>query len=305
MSERSDMAVFVKVVEQRSMTKAGRELRMTAGAVTKRIAKLEARLGVRLLNRTTRSVSTTEAGAEFFGKSKQILRDIRWLEASVATFSDTPTGMLKISAPSLFGRRHISPLLPDFSAGFPDIRVHLQLTDRNVDLQKEGFDIAIRSSDQIDASLVVRYLAEDRRVVCGAPAYFEEHGMPDTPQDLLDHNCLMLRFPGSKRYRWHFSTDGQETSFLVKGTMDSNSSEVLREWAIAGVGVSMLSTAEVADEIRAGKLTPVLVNHLPQPASYKLVFPKRELMPSKTRAFVDFVSTRIKRIPYWDLDLEF
>ncbi len=303
MSERSDMGIFVKIVEQGSMTRAGRELRMTAGAVTKRLAKLEARLGVRLLNRTTRKISTTEAGNTFYEKSLQILNDIDWLESSVSMFGDTPTGMLKVSAPSLFGRRQLCPLLQKFKIAYPDIHVHLQLTDRNVDLVGEGFDVAVRSSDQVDSTLVVRHLAHERRVVCGTPNYFETYGRPQTPKDLLNHNCLMLRFPGSRKYRWHFTFGEEEISYLVKGTMDSNSIEVLREWTIAGLGLSMFSTAEVSDELRAGVLQPVLTDFLPSIASYKLVLPRRQLMPQKTRSFVDFVSAQIGREPYWDQGL--
>ncbi len=305
MPDISDMAVFVKIVECSSLTRAGRELRMTPGAVTKRLNKLEARLGVRLLNRTTRQVSTTEAGSHYYDKALAILGEINWLENSLSTLSNNPRGLLKITAPGLFGRIQLCPLVLEFRDRFPEIQVHLQLTDRIVDLIGEGFDLAIRNSRLTDSNLVARKLAADRRVVCGAPSYFEKFGRPAKPADLLDHECLLLRFPGSKQYRWHFREDGQNTSLLVKGSIDSNSTEVLHEWTLSGAGMSMRSTAEISDDLRAGRLEAALTQFIPDDRAFNLVYPKREMLPQKVRVFIDFLFNRIGKQPHWDAGLGF
>ncbi len=301
----NDMRVFVKAAECASLTRAGRELRMTPSAVTKRLNKLEERLGVRLLNRSTRKITLTEAGIEYSEKAQTILRDIDWLESSLSTMSDNPRGQVKISAPSFFGRVQLCPLILEFRAKYPDIHVHLQLTDRNVDLLREGYDLGISNLPLRDTSLIVRKLAVDRRVVCGAPQYFALHGRPKTPADLLGHDCLLLRFPGTKEYRWHFLENGRKTSLLVKGPIDSDNMEALHQWTLAGAGLSMRSTAEVADDLKSGRLEAVLTDSIRTDRDFNVLFPKRDLLPQKVRVFIDFLFEKIGREPHWDSDLGF
>lgn len=303
----SDMSVFAKVVECANLTRAGRELRMTPGAVTKRLNKLEARLGVRLLNRTTRKIELTEAGSEYFEKSRTILGNISLLERSLSTLSDEPRGQLKITAPTLFGRIQICPLILEFQEKYPNVHVHLQLSDRHVDLLPGGVDLAISNLPLKETSLVARKLAVDRRVICGSPDYFKRHGRPQTPADLLNHNCLLLRFPGTKEFRWHFQEDDLPTSLDMKGkgSLDSDSAEVLHQWTLAGAGLSMRSTAEIAGDLRAGRLEAVLTDNIRTDRYYNILYPKRELLPKKVRVFIDFISAGIGRQPHWDLDLGF
>ncbi|WP_315923294.1 LysR family transcriptional regulator [Mesorhizobium sp. SP-1A] len=303
----SDMKVFAKVVECANLTRAGRELRMTPGAVTKRLNKLEERLGVRLLNRTTRKIELTEAGNEYYEKAHSILEDISLLESSLSTLSDEPRGQLKVTAPTLFGRMQVCPLILEFHEQYPNIHVHLQLTDRNVDLLPGGFDVAISNLPMKDTSLVARKIAVDRRVVCGSPEYFERHGRPRTPADLLDHNCLLLRFPGTKEFRWHFREGDLNTSLDMKGkgTLDSDSAEVLHQWTLAGAGLSMRSTAEIADDLRSGRLEAVLTDNISADRHYSVFYARRELLPQKIRVFVDFLFAKIGRHPQWDADLRF
>lgn len=305
MTDHSDMAVFNKIVECGSMTRAGRELRMTPGAITKRINKLEERLGVKLLNRTTRKVVQTQAGHEYYDKASSILRDINWLETSLSTLSENPRGLLKVTAPSLFGRKQLCPLIVNFRKKYGDVHIHLRLTDLDVDLARDGFDLAVRNLPLSDTNLVMRKLVDDRQVVCGTPEYFARHGRPQTPADLLQHDCLLLRFPGSKQYRWHFVEDGRNTSLLVKGPIDSDSSEALYDWMMSGAGLSLRSTAEVADDLRAGRLEAVLTDTMRTDRAYNVLYPRREPSPQKVKIFIDFLFESIGRHPPWDADLGF
>lgn len=303
----SDMSVFARVVECANLTRAGRELRMTPGAVTKRLNKLEARLGVRLLNRTTRKIELTEAGNEYYEKAHIILGSISRLERSLSTLSEEPRGQLKITAPTLFGRIQICPLILQFQEQYPNIHVHLQLSDSHIDLLPGGVDLAISNLPLKETSVVARKLAVDRRVICGSPAYFKRNGRPRTPVDLLNHNCLLLRFPGTKEYRWHFQEDDLHISLDMKGkgSLDSDSAEVLHQWTLAGAGLSMRSTAEIADDLRAGRLEAVLTDNIRTDRHYSILYAKRDLLPKKVRVFIDFISAGIGRNPHWDVGLGF
>lgn len=307
MPQLNDMSVFVKVVECANLTRAGRELRMTPSAVTKRLNKLEERLTVSLLVRTTRRLTLTEAGQEYFEKARELLQEIGQLENSLSTLSDHPRGQLKISAPTIFGRSQLCPLILAFREKFPEVRVHLQLTDRNVELLPQGYDLSIANLPLRDTSLMMRRLATDRRVVCGSPDYFARHGRPKTPNDLLKHDCLMLRFPGTKEYRWHFSENGRKTSVLVKGagSIDSDSMEAVHQWTLAGAGLSMRSTADIADDLRTGRLEAVLTDYIPLNRDFNVFFPRRDLLPQKVRVFIDFLFESIGRNPRWDEGLGF
>ncbi|MBB6357261.1 LysR family transcriptional regulator [Aminobacter aganoensis] len=301
------MTVFAKAVECSSLTLAGRELRMTPGAVTKRLNKLEERLGVRLLNRTTRKIELTEAGTEYYAKARVILSDISLLESSLSTLSDEPRGYLKITAPTLFGRIQICPIILEFHERYPNVHVHLQLTDRSIDLLPAGFDMAISNLAMRETSFVARKLAIDRRVVCGSPGYFERHGRPQVPADLLNHSCLLLRFPGTKEYRWHFQEGDLHTSLDMKGkgALDSDSAEALHQWTLAGAGLSMRSTAEIADDLRSGRLEAVLTHNIRTDRHFSVFYARREMLPQKVRVFVDFMCAKLGRHPHWDVGLGF
>lgn len=303
MSDITDMAVFVRVADLGSFSWAGRELRLTPAAVTKRIAKLERRLGVRLFNRTTRKVQLTEEGSTYYDHCVRILKDIEWAESAIAADGAKPRGFIKVTAPTLFGRMWIAPLIPKFIDAYPELRVHLQLTDRLVNLLDEGFDVAVRNADLKDSSLIAHKLASDRRVVCATPAYFAKMGTPETPDDLLTHRCLLLRFPGTQQYRWYFEGPNGRLAVPVKGHMDSNSSDVLYQWTLAGHGLSLRSTAEVDDDLRSGRLAPVLTRFIPRDTAFYAVYPHRRLLPSKIKAFVNFLCDNLGPEPIRDRDL--
>ncbi len=291
-----DMTIFVRVVERGSLSAAGRELRLSPAVVSARITKLEARLGVRLLNRTTRTVNPTEEGRLYHEHCLRILAEIAEVERKLAEKKESPSGVLRVSAPTVMGRRWIAPMVPEFRAAYPEIEVRLQLTDRVVDLVDEQVDVAVRRGYLRDSSLIVRRVAPDFRVACASPDYLARRGTPETPSELKHHDCLLLRFPGSRRYQWQFMEDGAAQNFAVAGPVDSNSSHVLIDWALAGAGIVMKSVWDLADEIEAGSLVPVLVPHSPRDLAIHALAPPHRMQPPKTRAFIGFVAERLPKL---------
>ncbi len=292
-----DMTIFVRVVERGSLSAAGRELRLSPAVVSARITKLEARLGVRLLNRTTRTVNPTEEGRLYYEHCLRILAEIAEVERKLAEKKESPSGVLRVSAPTVMGRRWIAPMVPAFRETYPEIEVRLQLTDRVVDLVDEQVDVAVRRGYLQDSSLIVRRVAPDFRVACASPDYLARRGTPETPADLKHHDCLLLRFPGSRRYQWQFMEDGAAQNFAVSGPVDSNSSHVLIDWALAGEGIVMKSVWDLADEIEAGSLVPVLAAHSPRDLAIHALAPPHRMQPPKTRAFIGFLAERLPKLP--------
>ncbi len=293
-----DLTIFVRVVDRQGFSAAGRELRMTTAVVSSRIAKLEQRLGVRLLNRTTRKTAPTEEGKVYYRHCRQVLAETHEVEQRLAEMKRRPAGSLRISLPIALGRRHIVPLIPDFVAAHPDIQVRVQATDRVVNLVEEDVDLAVRKGVLPASAEITRRLAPDLRVVCAAPGYFAAHGVPGTPEDLKQHNCLLLRFPGSRRYFWQFRESGGAIANLpVAGHMDSNSSEVLIDWAVQGQGVIMKSVWDVAEHLESGRLVTALSDYWPRDLSLQALMPARPQQPAKTRAFIDFLVPLLSRHP--------
>jgi len=300
-----DMTIFVRVVERASLSAAGRELRLSAAVVSSRITKLEARLGVRLLNRTTRTVNPTEEGRLYYEHCLRILAEIAEVERKLAEKKESPSGVLRVSAPTVMGRRWIAPMIPEFRAAFPEVEIRLQLTDRVADLVAEQVDVAIRRGYLQDSSLIARRIAPDFRVACASPDYLARRGTPETPDDLKAHDCLLLRFPGSRRYQWQFMEDGAPQNFAVAGPIDSNSSHALIDWALAGAGVVMKSVWDLADEIAAGTLVPVLTAFSPRDLAIHALAPPHRMQPPKSRAFINFMAERLPKLPPAKLAREF
>lgn len=292
-----DMTVFARVVERASLSAAGRELRLSPAVVSSRITKLEARLGVRLLNRTTRTVNPTEEGRLYYEHCLRIIAEISEVERKLAEKKESPSGVLRISAPTVMGRRWIAPMIPPFREKFPEVEIRLQLTDRVADLVDEQVDVALRRGYMQDSSLISRKVAPDFRVACASPDYLARHGTPETPAGLKAHDCLLLRFPGSRRYQWQFMDDGVPQNFAVAGPVDSNNSHALIDWALAGAGIVMKSVWDLADEIEAGQLVPVLVPHSPRDLAIHALAPPHRMQPPKSRAFINFMAERLPKLP--------
>jgi len=296
----TDVAVFVQVVSDGSFTKAAARLRLSRSVVSKYLTRLEGRLGARLLNRTTRRLSLTEAGRIFYERSRRGLQDIEDAEAEVSRLRETPRGVLRVNAPMSFGILHIAPALPEFLARYPGITVEMNLDDRKVDVIEEGFDVSVRITEMPDSSLISRRLAPCRHAIVANRAYLERHGTPRTPEDLRAHNIVSFSYQTSAD-EWHFlAPDGKSVAVPVGGSMRMNNSLALREAVLHGVGIARMPTFVVHDDLRKKRLVRLLAGHQTLEVSIYVVYPERRHLLPKVRAFVDFMAARIDTLPYWD-----
>jgi len=301
MESLSDVAVFVQVVRDGSFTKAADRLELSRSVVSKYVTRLEERLGARLLNRTTRRLSLTEAGRVFYERSRRGLEEIEEAETEVSRLQGEARGLLRVNSPMSFGILHIAPLLPEFLAENPEVTVDMNLDDRKVDVIEEGFDVSIRITDLPDSSLVARRLGPCRHAIVAAPAYLEKHGVPRAPDDLRDHNIIAYQYQESAT-DWHFLTeDKEQITVPVSGSIKMNNSLALREALLGGIGITRTPTFVVGEDIAAGKLVSLLPNYQTLEVSIYLVYPQRRHLSPKVRAFVDFVAARISSDPYWDV----
>jgi len=295
----SEMAVFSRVVATGSLSSAARELGVSPAVVSRRLASLEARLGVRLVNRTTRSLHLTEEGSAYHESCSRVLAEIEEANAAVSAGRNEPQGVLRVALPAAFGNLHVAPLIPRFAERFPNVQVALSLADRPVNLVEEGFDLAVRIADLQDSSLAARKLAPNRRVVCASPGYVARHGAPRRPQDLLAHNCLTTRdFASTWDYR---GPDGKPGTVRVTGRYSCDNWEVLREWALAGLGIALKSTWDVRRHLEDGSLVSLLPGYsFDTDVAIYAVYPHRRHLPAKTRAFIEFLAESFGPEPYWD-----
>ncbi len=301
MDSLTSMKVFGAVVEAGSFASAARRLRLSRAVVTKHVAALEDRLSVRLLERTTRKLSVTEAGGRYYERCAQILAEIEDAESEAARATVTPSGTLRISAPHTFASMHIAPHLAAFRRQYPEVELEITLSDRFVDLLEEGFDLAIRIADHLpESSLIARRLAVARFVVCGAPEYFKRHGEPQVPDDLTKHPCLGYTL-SARESDWVFVCPQDQRHVVnVRGPLRSNSGELLRAAAVAGAGVMLLPTFYVGEDLELGRLKAVLTDYNVQEYGIYAVYPSRKHLTAKVKAFVDFLVARYGTEPYWD-----
>ena len=293
MSLLENIRVFVRVVEQDSMSAAGRQLRLSPAVVSHRIQSLEAHLGVRLLNRTTRRVQPTEQGLAFYQASLEVIASVERAENVAAGAGGAPQGTLRVTAPLGFARRILAPLVPAFQAAHPQVTLQLRLSEHIIDLLTESVDVAVRLAILSDSSLIARKIVDCERVLCAAPAYLSEAGIPETPEDLLDHNCLLLRFPGSQQYRWTLQSPDGPKPVSVNGRFDADDGDVLTTWALAGQGIVLKPLWEVAEHLRSGALLPLMLDHAPEPAPLSILYPHRRLLPARVKVFADFAMPRL------------
>ncbi len=300
MENLTDIAVFVRVVERGSFTLAADDLSLSRAVVSKYVSRLEERLGARLMQRTTRRLSLTEAGAALFEASRGALERIEEAEGAFARFQSEPRGRLRVSAPMSFGILHLGPMLAEFAQAQPHISLDLTFDDRFVNLVEERFDVALRIGKLADSSLVARKLASTRLVACASPAYLAEHGEPETPEDLAAHNCLLYSYLATANV-WRFTApDGREIPVAVSGNLRANNGIVEAEAAVAGMGVLMTPTFYVGPLIRAGKLRQILTKYRGPEIGIHAVYPQREHVPPKVRVFVEFLAKRFGKKPDWE-----
>ena len=296
----SVIPVFVTVVESGSFSLAGERLGITKSAISKRINQLERDLGVQLIHRSTRRLSLTEAGEQYYDSVRKAFDLASEAEDNITERQNKPSGSLRINAPMAFGRLHLSRLTAAFLKQYPDINVDLMMDDKIVGLVADRFDIAIRIGDLADSSLVARRLAPCRRVLCASPEYVQRFGLPDTPEQLHQHNCLFYSYfqAGSE---WGFIGSDSVIKVLPRGNFKANNSEAIREALLAGLGIADMPTFIVGPDLASGSLIPLMSHYrLPEHAIYA-VFPERKHLPTKVRVFIDFLLDQLdQNTPYWD-----
>ncbi len=298
------LEAFVRVAETQSFSEAARRLRSSKSAISRNVAALEAELGARLFNRTTRALNLTEAGRAYFERVSRILADLDDADRALGQLQARPRGRLQVSAPMSFGFLHLAPALPEFLARFPEVDVEISLNDRFVDLVDDGFDLALRIGALPDSSLMARRIAPIRRTVCASPDYFRRRGTPQAPDDLKAHECLR-NSNVARTQEWRFvDPDGKPRLVPVSGRVSANNGDALRIVALAGFGVAMLPTFIVGTDLRDGGLAPALDRFVPQDLAMSAVYPHSRHLSPKVRAFVDFLIERFGKRPYWDSDPE-
>lgn len=290
---------FVRVAETGSFSEAARRLNLSKSMISRQVSALEADLGVRLLHRTTRSLSPTEAGKAYLERCQRILADLDEANELVSHLQAVPRGKLRVSAPLSFGISHLAACLPKFLERHPEIQLEMGFTDRHVDLVEEGWDVAVRIGRLADSSLIVRRLAPIRRVAAAAPSYLERRGAPLRPEDLVSHDCLS--HSNLRQSDWRFlGADGKPMQVEVSGRFQADNGDVLRVMALAGLGVVLLPSFFLGDDIRAGRLVQVLHHAIPMDTALYAVYPHGRHLSPKVRAFVDFLAEMFGPEPYWD-----
>ena len=300
MDRLTSMEAFVKVVESGSFVAAANKLGMSPAMVTRHVVELETRLHMRLLERTTRSLRLTDAGAGYLERCQQILRDIEETEAAVSGEMQRPRGILRVSSSGSFGVLRLSPLLSEYLMQYPDVTVDVNISNRNVDLVAEGIDVALRIGVMSDSNLVARKLCPVRLVVCASPDYLARHGRPRTIDDLAAHNCLAFTLARGGREWWFRGREGI-ISVPIRGTVRSDEGYVLFRAALDGLGIIYSTTYQVASAVEAGKLEVIHLNYPSAEVGAYAVFASRKFLSAKIRTFVDFLAQKLGHDPDWDL----
>jgi DNA-binding transcriptional LysR family regulator len=293
-----DMRTFVEVVDKRSFASAAAGLELTPSGVSKIISRLEHRLGIRLLTRTTRRLALTVEGAIYLARCREILAAIEDAEAEAISATQQPRGMIRISTGPGIGRHALAPLLPDFQAQYPDITIDLCVTDRRVDLLAENVDVALRVGTLTDSALLARKVAVRRRVIVASPAYLARHGTPKRPADLLKHNCITLDgFPHLRRWAFHGASGIERLE--VTGNVTSDSVDVIFDLVVAGHGIARLADIQANAPLRSGIVRPLLVrHHHEEPAPVWALLPPGHNRLPRMRVFLDFLAARWRNPPW-------
>ncbi len=293
------MRTFVTAIAEGSFAGAAERLGMSPQLVSKYVGQLEQRLGVRLLNRTTRRISITEAGQAYYERCLYVLVEIDEMENTIGETTVAARGTLKINAPMAFGVSHLARAVAEYQREQPEVNVNLTLDDRVVDVVSEGFDLAIRIGRLAESSLVARKLAPIRLVVCGSPSYLSEHGIPATPEDLSAHHCLCYTYSSSHDH-WLFEGCGKKYDIKIDGKFSANNGDAIREAAIVGAGLMLQPTFIVADDVREGRLQVVLEEFEIEELAAYAVYAHRQYLSGKVRTLVEFLLEYFGSPPYWD-----
>lgn len=296
------LIAFAKVVEAGSFARAADRLGVSVSAVSRQVAELEAHLGVRLLNRTTRRLSLTESGKAFYERCVQLLADLEEAEGAVTAASAVPRGTLRLTASISFGVRYLAPAIAEFAQQHPQLHFDIELSDRPVDLVDEGLDLAIRIGDIGSQALIARRIGVAQMICCAAPSYLAHHAAPRTPADLRDHACLTYEYASGGNV-WRFTdAAGRVHEIEVTGGAHANNGAMLAALAVAGEGVNLEPDFIVANDVRAGRLVPLLPGYAPGSIDINAAYPSRRHLSAKVRTFIDFLVQRFARNPEWRLD---
>ncbi|MGI9152898.1 MAG: LysR family transcriptional regulator [Rubrivivax sp.] len=299
MDKLKQLETFVAVATKGSLTATALAEGVAPAVIGRRLDALEERLGVKLLVRTTRRISLTHEGSAFLEDCQRLLTDLASAEASVSAGGVKASGHLRVTAPAGFGRRHVAPLVPRFIALHPDVSVSLNLSDRVVDIVNEGFDCAVRVGDLPDSSLISVRLADNRRQCVAAPSYLKRAGAPQHPSELARHECLTLSSDASQTRGWAFRVEGEVTHLRPHGRLDCSDGQVLHDWCLQGLGIAWRSTWEVASEIAAGRLQPLLEEYAAPPNGIFAVFTHARHLPLRVRLWIDFLKQTYGSAAYW------
>jgi DNA-binding transcriptional LysR family regulator len=295
------MRAFAKVVEQGGFAAAAREMGLSRSAVNKAVIRLENDLGTQLLRRSTRKVTPTETGLAFYDRCVQILGELDEAISAVKELQERPTGNLRVNAPMSFGTLHLSTVLAEYLAAYPDVHVEFILNDRFVDPIEEGFDLTIRVGEPTyTTSLICREIVAAHRVICASPAYLEAAGEPTDPTELKRHRCLHYGYQASGN-QWRLAGPDRDQSYLINCVMWSNNGEALKDAAVAGQGIALLPTFIVGDALQSGRLRTILPDFSPPSIALCAVYPRHRHLSAKVRFFVEMLEQRFGDRPYWDL----
>jgi len=295
------MRAFTQVVDANGFAAAARKMGLSRSVVNKQVINLEKQLGTRLLHRSTRQVTATETGLAFYERCKQILNDLDEAISSVTELQESPVGNLRINAPMSFGTLHLSKVIAEYMALYPEVHVELVLNDRFVDLIEEGFDITIRVGEPLTStSLIAKDIAPARRVVCASRDYLNAHGEPSHPNELKQHRCLHYGYQDSGS-QWRIIGPDYDQSVAINCVMWSNNGEVLRDAAINDQGIALLPTFIAGQALQTGQLTAILPNYSAVDISVSMLYPRHRHLSAKVRFFVDLLEKRFGDRPYWDL----
>lgn len=296
-----DLDLFLRVLDLGSITAAAHSLDVSVAVASQRLKRLEKELGVRLFHRTTRRLRPTAEGAALAQRGRPLVEELASLGAELRDSSTEVAGTLRVTLSATFGRQYVSPLLPEFMARHPRLRLSVHLTDRQVDLVAEGYDLAIRIGRLADSTLVARRIASNQRVVCASPAYLARHGVPATPADLAHHDCLLLFGRDGLHDLWRFTTqDGAESAVRVRGRFESDLGEFIRDAALAGQGIATFSMWHIVEDLRAGRLRLLLPDFALETTAIHAVTPHRRYTPPRVQAFVDFLIGHFADTPPWE-----
>ncbi|WLG48548.1 LysR family transcriptional regulator [Pseudomonas sp. FP1742] len=299
MARYTELHSFIQIAQKGSFAAAALSEGVTPAMLGRRLDSLEKRLGVKLVHRSTRGLRLTELGEQLLERARSLIREFDDLEADISSSAKRVTGNLLLSAPAGFGRMHVAPHALAFHRQFPNLKLSFNLTDSLVDLVGEGYDMSIRIGPVTDPNYVAIKLFSNRRVVCGTPAYFEEHGTPTTLEQLAEHNCLAFTSQGGQQRGWTFQQDGKPVAVRVGGNLACNDGELLFAWMRQGVGIGWRSTWEIRRELLSGELVTVLDDFALPDYDIQAVYPQQRYLPAKVRHFIDYLKAVYQQPGYW------